>query len=106
MIPRLIAVLLSVAFVLSVTQITASAAAAAERVVPFPNERILTQAERRLALDTMAPAEKAGIGAVFADGARELVVSYSRKKVRVAEQPMGPRFRRRLSSRRQRRAAI
>ncbi len=92
MIPRPIAVSLSVAFVASVTLIKAPAAAAAERVVPFPNERILTQAERRLALDTMAPAEKASIGAVFTDGARELVVSYSRKKVRVTERVDGTSF--------------
>ena len=63
--------------------LAAPAAVAAERVAPFPDETLLTQAERRLALEGMAPRERAQIGAAFADGARELVVSYTRKRVRI-----------------------
>lgn len=52
---------------------------AASPVVPMPNERFLTTAERAAAVGLMSRDERAAVGHLFTDGAPGLVVGHTRR---------------------------
>lgn len=62
----------------------------APAMTPLSGETILTQAERRHAIDTMRPNERVALRAVFdGDGTNGVVLSYTRKLVRIVTMPDG-----------------
>lgn len=88
--PRRRPMLLAASILLSTVLPSAPAAVGASPIVPLAGEVFLTQPERRHALDTMRPDERAGLHAAFeAHGADLLVLSYARRLVRVVTQAGG-----------------
>ncbi len=85
--PRLI--LLALMLATSTTHLAAPTVLARSPVIPRPGETVLTDAERRLTLRTMTPAERRVIGPALEDGAEGLAVSYSRRLYRIVELPGG-----------------
>jgi hypothetical protein len=71
------------AALVSLTTLAASPAAAAPPIIPRPLEPVLSDAERRLAVESMSARERASVGAHLADGAPGLAVSYQRHRYRM-----------------------
>jgi hypothetical protein len=85
-----VAVIVAAISTLTFTLVLTKPLVAAAPSVPMVGEIFLTPAERRAAIESMTPQERANVGHLFADNASGLLVAYARAEIVIIQTPDGP----------------